>query len=86
MILSHVIKIGRALMAATQRPALQLPPWRAAQSAFKKRTISRAEGGQLQARVRRLARFQLDGWDFRLIEFNYVQHQEVAHGRRTKPD
>jgi len=36
---------------AAQRAALQLPPRRAAQAAFKKRTISRAEGGQLQAPV-----------------------------------
>ncbi len=38
-------------MAAAQRPALQLPPRRAAQNDFKKGTISRAEGGQLQAPV-----------------------------------
>jgi hypothetical protein len=38
-------------MAATQRIAHQLPPRRAAQDAFKIRTISRATGGQLQARV-----------------------------------
>ncbi len=37
--------------AAVQRAALQLPPRRAAQDDFKKGTISRAEGGQLQARV-----------------------------------
>jgi len=39
-------------MAAVQRVALQLPPRRAAQGDFKKTTISRAEGGQLQALVR----------------------------------
>jgi hypothetical protein len=38
---------------AAQRLALQLPPRRAAQDDFKKATISRAEGGQLQALVRR---------------------------------
>jgi hypothetical protein len=43
----------RGLQAsAVQRVALQLRPRRAAQDDFKKRTISRAEGGQLQARVR----------------------------------
>jgi hypothetical protein len=36
---------------AAQRAALQLPPRRALQKDFKKRTISRAEGGQLQAHV-----------------------------------
>jgi len=36
---------------AVQRVALQLPPRRAPQDAFKKGTISRAEGGQLQAPV-----------------------------------
>jgi len=40
-----------ALMAATQRHALQLPPRRAASENAKNRTISRAEGGQLQAPV-----------------------------------
>jgi len=39
------------MMAAVQRFALQLPPRRAAQNDFKKATISRAEGGQLQAPV-----------------------------------
>jgi len=34
-----------------QRAALQLPPRRAPQDAFKKGAISRAEGGQLQAPV-----------------------------------
>ena len=38
-------------MAVAQRVALQLPPRRAPQDDFKKRTISRAEGGQLQAPV-----------------------------------
>jgi len=38
-------------MAAAERVALQLPPRRAAKDAFKKRTILRAEGGQLQAPV-----------------------------------
>jgi len=41
-------------MAATQRAALQLPPRRAAQQRAKIPTISRAEGGQLQAPVGRL--------------------------------
>jgi hypothetical protein len=36
---------------AAERVALQLLPRRAAQNGFKKRTISRAEGGQLQAPV-----------------------------------
>ncbi len=36
---------------AAQRVALQLPPRRAAQDDIKKGTISRAEGGQLQAPV-----------------------------------
>jgi len=40
-------------MAAAERAALQLPPRRAPQDDFKKRTISRAEGGQLQAPVGR---------------------------------
>ena len=40
-------------MGCAQRVALQLPPRRAAQDVFKKATISRAEGGQLQALVRR---------------------------------
>src|SRR5262249_52858308 len=34
-----------------QRTALQLPPRRAPQDSLKNRTISRAEGGQLQAPV-----------------------------------
>ncbi len=38
-------------MAAAERLALQLPTRRAARDDFKKRTISRAEGGQLQAPV-----------------------------------
>ncbi len=38
---------------AAQRVALQLPPRRAPQDDFKKGTISRAEGGQLQAPVGR---------------------------------
>jgi len=37
---------------AAQRVALQLPPRRAAQESVKIAPISRAEGGQLQARVR----------------------------------
>jgi len=41
------------LIAGAQRVALQLPPRRAAQDDFKKATISRAEGGQLQAPVGR---------------------------------
>ncbi len=45
---------------AAQRLALQLPPTRAAQDGFKNRTISRAEGGQLQARVRA----RIDGYSF----------------------
>ncbi len=40
-------------MAHAQRVALQLPPRRAAQDDLKNRTISRAEGGQLQAPVGR---------------------------------
>jgi hypothetical protein len=43
-------------MVAAQRLALQLPLRRAAQDDFKKRTISRAEGGQLQAPVGRQLR------------------------------
>jgi len=43
-------------MATAQRPALQLPPRRAPQDDFKNRTISRAEGGQLQAPMRQSAR------------------------------
>src|SRR6266498_313947 len=39
-------------MVAVQRPALQLPPRRAAKT-VKMRPISRAEGGQLQAPVGR---------------------------------
>jgi len=38
-------------MARAQRLALQLPPRRAAQQSAKMPTISRAEGGQLQAPV-----------------------------------
>jgi len=45
-----VPSIGVQLSAA-ERIALQLPPRRAARDAFKKATISRAEGGQLQAPV-----------------------------------
>jgi hypothetical protein len=37
-----------------ERAALQLPPRRALPDGFKKPTISRAEGGQLQAPVGRL--------------------------------
>jgi hypothetical protein len=43
--------VGRKTWYAAQRLALQLPPRRALQDDFKKGTISRAEGGQLQARV-----------------------------------
>ncbi len=43
----------RGSQSATQRLALQLPPRRAAPDHFKKGTISRAEGGQLQAPVGR---------------------------------
>jgi len=43
-------------IAVVQRVALQLPPRRAARGDFKKAAISRAEGGQLQARVRRRRR------------------------------
>jgi len=46
---SHLVQVG---MAAAQRPALQLPPRRAAKT-VKIATISRAEGGQLQAPVGR---------------------------------
>ncbi len=45
---------------AAQRPALQLPPRRAAKT-VKMHTISRAEGGQLQAPVGRHRRYQLSG-------------------------
>ncbi len=45
---SHLIQVG---MAAAQRVALQLAPRRAASDGIKKGTISRAEGGQLQAPV-----------------------------------
>jgi len=38
---------------AAERVALQLPPRRAAHGSIKKGTISRAEGGQLQAPVGR---------------------------------
>jgi hypothetical protein len=44
---------------AAERPAVQLPPRRALQDAFKKATISRAEGGQLQAPVRRRSLYGL---------------------------
>jgi hypothetical protein len=47
------IELVEALMVAVQRAALQLPLRRVAQDGFKKRTISRAEGGQLQALVGR---------------------------------
>jgi hypothetical protein len=40
-----------ALDLSTQRAALQLPPRRAPQDDLKMHTISRAEGGQLQAPV-----------------------------------
>jgi len=42
---------ARAFRQAAERAALQLPPRRALQDDFKKRTILRAEGGQLQALV-----------------------------------
>jgi len=48
-------------MMAAERIALQLPPRRAAQDDFKKATISRAEGGQLQARVGRILRYRSSG-------------------------
>jgi len=41
------------MIAAAERVALQLPPRRVAKT-VKNRTISRAEGGQLQAPVGRL--------------------------------
>jgi hypothetical protein len=41
------------LRLSAQRPALQLPPRRASANDFKKGTIARAEGGQLQAPVGR---------------------------------
>ena len=43
--------LGTGVMVAVQRVAHQLPPRRAAHDAFKKATILRAEGGQLQAPV-----------------------------------
>jgi len=46
----------RSMMATAQRAALQLPPRRAAPECLKKGAISRAEGGQLQARVSPLPR------------------------------
>ena len=46
-------------MAAVQRPALQLPPRRASPERVKKRTISCAESGQLQAPVGRLHAMRL---------------------------
>jgi hypothetical protein len=49
------------VMAAVQRAALQLPPRRAALESAKIRTISRAEGGQLQAPVGR----QSCDWSYR---------------------
>ncbi len=45
-------ELARAYDGAAQRAALQLPPRRAAET-VKMRTISRAEGGQLQAPVGR---------------------------------
>ncbi len=48
--------IERALITAAERLALQLPPRRAQQDECKKATISRAEGGQLQAPVGRRRR------------------------------
>jgi hypothetical protein len=44
-----------ATTLAAERAALQLPPRRAALDGFKIPTISRAEGGQLQAPVGRRA-------------------------------
>src|SRR6266542_5030335 len=46
------VLVVRRVNGPAQRLALQLPPRRGAQDAFKKATISRAEGGQLQAPVR----------------------------------
>ncbi len=46
------------VMAAVQRVALQLPPRRAAKT-VKMHTISRAEGGQLQAPVGRRPRYNI---------------------------
>ncbi len=51
-------------MARAQRAALQLPPRRAVKT-VKMPTISRAEGGQLQAPVRRQRRLQFQfGYSF----------------------
>ncbi len=47
------------MMVCVQRPALQLPPRRVAQQSAKMATISRAEGGQLQAPVRPQPRSRL---------------------------
>jgi len=49
-IIPHV-KVSHGFDAAAERLALQLPPRRAPLDSFKKGTISRAEGGQLQAPV-----------------------------------
>ena len=47
----QALYMTQTLMATAQRLALQLPPRRAARESVKMATISRAEGGQLQARV-----------------------------------
>jgi hypothetical protein len=62
------MNLARYLMAAVQRVAHQLPPRRAAQAGIKKATISRAEGGQLHARVGRQRKgFVASGSDKRPI-------------------
>jgi hypothetical protein len=45
--------VSKSVIVAAERPALQLPPRRAAQDDLKKPSISRAEGGPLQAPVGR---------------------------------
>ncbi len=75
-------------MAAAQRLALQLPPRRAAQDELKKATISRAEGGQLQAPVGRQPRFMLSqcnipDWEFNLRWREMPRVQPASTPRKT---
>jgi hypothetical protein len=69
-------------MIAAERLALQLRPRRAAQDDVKKSTISRAEGGQLQALVRLpLAQPLLDG----IIVYGFIEYTSTfLYSARTK--
>jgi len=59
------------LTVAAQRVALQLPPRRAPSDDIKKATISRAEGGQLQAPVG-----PRGGSAFRVVSECFIEHSK----------